>query len=106
MLLLNPSLTVPLEGDSQAVLWVAGKRLPLDSVLRRYLQGDSPQDIQDSFPSLSLGEIYALIAYYHDQRPLLDAYLARRRAESEQHRALWESENPPISRSTLEARLK
>jgi hypothetical protein len=52
----------------------------LDSIVYKFQQGRSPESIQDSFPALSLSQVYAAIAYYLDHQAELDAYLARNEA--------------------------
>ena len=63
---------------------IKGKRVSLDSIIYQFLQGRSPEGIQDAFPVLSLGEVYGGIAFYLDHRADLDAYLLRSEAEEEE----------------------
>jgi uncharacterized protein (DUF433 family) len=42
---------------------LAGKRIPVSSVYRRFLQGAEPEDILAKFDGVSLSEIYAAISY-------------------------------------------
>lgn len=55
---------------------IKGTRVALDSIIYKFQQGRSPEAIQDSFPALSLSQVYAAIAYYLDHQAELDAYLA------------------------------
>jgi uncharacterized protein (DUF433 family) len=56
--------------------WVSGKRVSLDSVVYRFLEGLSPESITtECFPVLSLEEVYGVIAYYLAHRAEVDAYL-------------------------------
>ena len=59
---------------------IKGTRIALDSIIYKFQQGRSPESIQDSFPALSLGQVYAAIAYYLDHQAELDAYLAQNEA--------------------------
>jgi uncharacterized protein (DUF433 family) len=59
---------------------IKGTRVALDSIVYKFQQGRSPESIQDSFPALSLSQVYAAIAYYLDHQAELDAYLARNEA--------------------------
>jgi uncharacterized protein (DUF433 family) len=63
---------------------IKGKRVSLDSVIYQFRQGRSPEGIQDSFPVLSLAEVYGGIAFYLDHRADLDAYLLQSEAEEEE----------------------
>lgn len=55
---------------------VKGTRVSLDSIIYQFRQGRSPEAIQDSFPALSLGQVYGAIAYYLNHQAEVDAYLA------------------------------
>lgn len=56
---------------------IKGTRVALDSIIYKFQQGRSPESIQDSFPALSLSQVYAAIAYYLDHQAELDDYLAQ-----------------------------
>lgn len=59
---------------------IKGTRVALDSIIYRFQEGRSPEAIQDSFPALSLSQVYAAIAYYLDHQAELDDYLAHNEA--------------------------
>jgi uncharacterized protein (DUF433 family) len=42
---------------------LAGKRIPVSSIYRWFLQGSDPEDILEKFDGVSLSEIYAAISY-------------------------------------------
>ncbi len=68
---------------------IRGTRIALDSVIYKFRQGRSPESIQDSFPALSLSQVYAAIAYYLDHQNELDDYLSQNEAtEAELSREL------------------
>jgi len=68
---------------------IRGTRVALDSVIYKFRQGRSPESIQDSFPALSLSQVYAAIAYYLDHQNELDDYLSQNEAtEAELSREL------------------
>ena len=52
--------------------WLAGKRISLDSVVYAFHRGQSPESIQQSFPLLTLEEIYGAIAFYLANREAVD----------------------------------
>ena len=58
------------------VYLIKGTRVALDSIIYKFQQGRSPESIQDSFPALSLSQVYAAIAYYLDHQAELEEYLA------------------------------
>lgn len=60
---------------------IVGKRVSLDSIVYAFLAGQSPESILQSFPVLTLEEVYGAITFYLANRTAIDAYLA----EGEQH---------------------
>jgi uncharacterized protein (DUF433 family) len=56
--------------------WVRGRRVSLDSIVYRFLEGLSPESIAtDCFPVLTLEEVYGAITYYLAHRAEVDSYL-------------------------------
>ncbi len=55
--------------------WVTGTRVSLDSVVFAFLRGASPESIAQSFPVLSLEEVFGAIAYYLANQAEVDNYL-------------------------------
>ena len=56
--------------------WVEGTRISLDSIIYAFRQGLSPESIVQSFPLLTLEQVYGAIAFYLANRVDIDAYLA------------------------------
>jgi uncharacterized protein (DUF433 family) len=54
---------------------IAGTRVSLDSVIHSFWEGATPEEICQDFPSLSLAQVYSVIAYYLTHRDEVDAYL-------------------------------
>ena len=44
--------------------YVAGTRVSLDSIVHGFKSGDSPETIRQSFPSLTLEQVYGAVAFY------------------------------------------
>lgn len=55
--------------------FITGKRVSLDSIIYAFLNGYSPESIVDSFPTVSLEEVYGVVAYYLANRLALNLYL-------------------------------
>ena len=72
--------------------YIAGSRISLDSVVYLYLDGASPETIQDDFPSLSREQIDGAIAFYLAHRREVDANI--REGEAEIDRLV-----PPLEKS-------
>lgn len=60
-----------------------GSRIPIDTIVGAFKKGATAEQIQDSFPSLSLREIYSVIAYYLEHQDDVDAYLKERREQAD-----------------------
>jgi uncharacterized protein (DUF433 family) len=58
------SLTVPMRWHEGGVLRVGNSRVSLDVVVNEHLAEKSPEEIVRSYPTLSLPDVYAVIAYY------------------------------------------
>lgn len=64
---------------------IKGHRVGIDNVLDYYLQGSTPEQILEHFPSLTLEHIYATLTYYLHNRNEVDRYMERLNAWREQH---------------------
>lgn len=85
------SCRIPLVEDASGVIRVEGTRVTLDSVVLAYREGASAEEIAERFPAITLGAVYAAIAFYLQNQTEVDAYLKRREAEAEQIRKQIES---------------
>ena len=70
---------------------VGGSRVTLDTLVAAFKRGATAEQIQDSFPSLSLRQIYGVISYYLDHEDEVNGYLGERQAEAEAIRLQIES---------------
>lgn len=73
---------VPLRTDEHGVMRVGNTRVPLDTVVYTFNQGASPEEIVMSYPTLDLGDVYAVVNYYLHSRAEVDAYITQREAEA------------------------
>jgi len=90
-----PTMTeVPLREGGHGVMLVGNKRVPLETVIWRFNQGDSPEDIIQHFTSLELADVYAVIGYYLHHREDVDAYMRERKEASARLRAEVEARHP------------
>jgi uncharacterized protein (DUF433 family) len=56
---------------------VAGTRVGMETIVRDYLEGASPEEIGLRYPTLSLEQVHATITYYLAHRAEVEAYVAR-----------------------------
>lgn len=59
----------------EGVIRVAGTRVSLESVVRAFQDGATPEEICLDFPSLDLAKIDSVLAYDRTRRDTIDAYL-------------------------------
>jgi uncharacterized protein (DUF433 family) len=84
---------------------VSGTRVPLETVVHAFRQGATPEEIVQDFPSLTLAQVYAVLAYYLGNRANVDAYVAQQAALSEAARLAHEARFDPTGiRARLLAR--
>lgn len=86
---------VPLTKDAAGRLVVIGTRVPLDTLVAAFERGDSPEAIHESYPTVSLGDIYASFTYCVRHRDDVNAYLAGRAEDRGAQRAEIETRFPP-----------
>ncbi len=86
------------EGD----YYVAESRVLLESIIMEFLDGRSPETIQQSFPTLKLAEIYGAIAYYLDHQAEINSYIQQRRADYEARRQMSISQDEEFHRRLQE----
>ncbi len=58
----------------------------LELVLEEFQDGATPEAIVQQYPTLTLYEVYAVIAYYLHHRQEIEAYLAQREGLSQEIR--------------------
>jgi len=66
---------------------IGSSGVPLDTVVHAFTSGATAEQIQDDFPTLSLGEIYGAISYYLEHEDQVEEYLKRRDQEAARIRA-------------------
>jgi uncharacterized protein (DUF433 family) len=75
---------------------IAGSRIQVKHVaIMHERQGMSPEEIVSEFPHITLADVCAALAYYHDHREAINAEIAADRAWYEEQKAkqtsrLWE----------------
>jgi uncharacterized protein (DUF433 family) len=96
---------IPLTTSPEGVVRVSGTRVPLETVVRAFHMGATPEEIVQDFSTVTLPQVYAVLAYYLAHRPEVDAYVAERAAISAAARAAHETRFDPTGiRARLLAR--
>jgi uncharacterized protein (DUF433 family) len=75
---------IPLSVNQHGILIVNGTRIPLDTIVYAFRQGATAEEIVQSYDTLKLSDVYAIIAYYLDNQHEVDEYLERREAKTKE----------------------
>jgi uncharacterized protein (DUF433 family) len=87
---------------------VGGSRVLLELVIRAFEDGATPEAIVHRYATLTLADVYAVVAYYLRHRGEVDAYLARREVTASELRRRVEADQGDLSeiRARMLARRK
>jgi uncharacterized protein (DUF433 family) len=84
--------------------WIAGSRVSLDSIVYAFLNGQTAESIAQSFPALTLEQVYGSIAFYLANKPEIDAYLVQSEAGFEALRQASREADPMFYQKLADAR--
>lgn len=84
--------------------WVANTRVSLDSIVYAFLAGQTAESIAQSFPVLSLEQVYGAIAFYLANRSEIETYLAKADATFETLRQVARDADPAFYQKLAAAR--
>ena len=79
----EPTESIPLKTTQNGVILVGGTRVTLDTVVGAFVDGATPEEIVYQYPSLQLGDVYAVVGYYLHHRDEVEAYLKRREEQAQ-----------------------
>jgi uncharacterized protein (DUF433 family) len=77
----------PLAADAAGVFRVGNSRVTLDTVVGAFCDGATAEEIAEQYPAISLGQVYAVIAYYLAHTAEVDDYLQARERRATEVRA-------------------
>ena len=101
---LDPVPLVFPEDDS--AIRIAGSRLTLDTIVGAFQRGATAEEIAQDYSSVSLADVYAVIAYYLRHRSEVDDYLVKRaQAHTELRREIEARASYRDLRARLAARI-
>ena len=89
--------TPPLRQDDSGAVRIGNTRVLLELVIRAFEDGATPEAIGQSYPSTTLADIYAVIAYSLRHRALVERYLAERERQAEALRQNIEARQGDLS---------
>ncbi|MDQ7027105.1 MAG: DUF433 domain-containing protein [Anaerolineae bacterium] len=102
MITIPVAMNVPLQNDDDGIIRISNTRVTLHTLISTYRLGESPEAIHEGFPTISLADIYAIIAYYLANREVVDAYIQQVNDEAEQIRQEWEARYTPMQKARTE----
>jgi uncharacterized protein (DUF433 family) len=74
---------------SDKAIRIKGTRIGIETIIRDYQLGATPDEIALRYPTLSLLQVYVALTYYLANRPEVEAYLDRVRRVQEE---AWQEE--------------
>lgn len=101
----STTVVVPLFTDPDGAVRVRGTRVLLDVIITAFQSGATAEEISQQFPSVSLADVYLIIAHYLSHTAEVEAYLAGRQTEAaELQREIEKRFDPAGVRGRLLAR--
>ena len=86
----------PIETDAYGVVRVSKTRITLDTIVTAFLEGCTPEEIREQYPSLQLPDIYLVIGYYLRHRDEFHSYLSGRQQQAKRIQQEAEQQFNPI----------
>jgi uncharacterized protein (DUF433 family) len=97
------AVAVPLYDDGHGGLRVTGTRVLLERIVHAFEDGATPEGIVQSYDTLPLAEVYAVLTWYLRHKAEVEDYLRKRAEEAKEIRRTIEAKQP--GRAELRARL-
>jgi uncharacterized protein (DUF433 family) len=89
------AVPVPLWEDPPGVLRVGKSRVLLELVINAFRRGQTPESIVQSYSTLSLRDVYAVVSYYMANPDPIDTYLRQCDEAAAETRRKIEAAQPP-----------
>ena len=83
---------IPLNYDDRGTIRVKGSRVTLHTIIGRMQVGDTPEEIHEGFPTVTLAQINTIIDWYLNNQMVADEHLREYEAEGERIRKEIESQ--------------
>lgn len=84
----------PYVEERDGVMYVRGSRVPLESLVWLWRDGQSAEVIRDAYPTFRLAQVYGALPYYLDHQSVIDEKLAAGQAMFESLRSAAEVADP------------
>ena len=83
---------------------LAGTRVSLDSIVYAFWRGQTAESIAQSFPMLTLEQVYGALTFYLANKSEIDVYLKEAEAEFEAMRQAARKQDPMFYQRLADAR--
>jgi uncharacterized protein (DUF433 family) len=93
---ISPSTVQYVDKTDEGIWRIADSRVSLDSVVRAYWEGKTPEAIVEEFPTLAAEQVYGAIAYYLRNKDEIDKYLSQQAATWAQFQQTSDAANGPL----------
>jgi uncharacterized protein (DUF433 family) len=97
------TVSVPLFDDGQGGVRATGTRVLLERIVHAFEDGATPEGIVQSYDTLRLADVYAILSWYLGHKVEVEEYLRTRGEEADAIRRTIEAKQP--DRAELRARL-
>jgi uncharacterized protein (DUF433 family) len=97
------AISVPLFDDGQGGLRVTGTRVLLERIIYAFEDGATPEGIVQSYDTLRLPDVYAVLTWYLAHKAEVQEYLRKRAEQADATRRTIEASQP--DRAELRTRL-
>ncbi len=91
MTLVIEAETIPIVQTADGAFRIGKTRVTLDTLIVVFNQGLTPEEIVQSYPTLLVADVYAVITYYLRHQAEVDAYIAQNEREVEALQAQFEA---------------
>ncbi len=98
--------TMPIAMDEHGIYRVGGTRITMDSIVREFKAGRTPEEIVTELQSVELSDVHFVLGYYLRHTEDVEAYLAERRRVQEALLAAHPEWQPEGLKERLSARQK
>jgi uncharacterized protein (DUF433 family) len=100
----EPTTAVPLRTDANNTVRIGQTRVTLETLVRTWNQGSSPEEIVEAYPALHLDDVYAVIAYVLRHPAEVKAYMQETEVAEQQTLEsikTWFPESPALRARVL-----
>ncbi len=84
--------------------WISDSRVSLDSIVYAFHEGQTAESIAQSFPVLSLEQVYGAVAFYLRNQEAVDSHLRKARLDYEAKRKAARDLDPAFYQKLAESR--